>query len=76
MEAIEAQNQNVADHQAYNVYIDTYGNYGNWMDCKTGINRLTWLPLNLIEGRVLNLSYSTFPVLVSINHISKGVYTK
>jgi len=33
MEAIEAQQQN-ADHQSYSVYVNDYGNYGNWMDCK------------------------------------------
>lgn len=31
MEAIRTQQ---ADPQAaYNVYVDDYGNYGNWMDC-------------------------------------------
>lgn len=33
MEAIQAQSQN-ADHQSYDVYINDYGNYGNWYDCK------------------------------------------
>jgi hypothetical protein len=30
MEAIQTQTEADA---AYNVYIDDYGNYGNWMDC-------------------------------------------